>query len=102
MSGAAVRALQARLRGGRARSHLLTAPLSPEEDLNFLMRIALDKVPFIPFAYLVDLYRWKVFDGTIQKNTYNLEWWNLRWGGQLSCALCPLPPLVWAELGLQC
>lgn len=77
-SGAAARALQAGPRAGRPRSHLLTAPLPPEDELNFLMRIALDKVPFIPFAYLVDLYRWKVFDGTIQKSTYNLEWWNLR------------------------
>lgn len=60
------------------RSHHLTAPPSPEEELNFLMGIALDKIAFIPFAYLVDLFRWKVFDGTIQKDAYNLEWWNLR------------------------
>lgn len=42
------------------------------------MGIALDKIAFIPFAYLVDLFRWKVFDGTIQKDAYNVEWWNLR------------------------
>nr|XP_019588384.1 PREDICTED: angiotensin-converting enzyme-like [Rhinolophus sinicus] len=60
-----------------------------EEELNFLMGIALDKIAFIPFAYLVDLFRWKVFDGTIQKDAYNLEWWNLRLKYQ---GLCPPIP----------
>ncbi|XP_044900627.1 angiotensin-converting enzyme-like protein Ace3 isoform X2 [Felis catus] len=50
-----------------------------EEEVNFLMGIALEKIAFIPFAYLMDLFRWKVFDGTIQKDVYNQEWWNLRW-----------------------
>lgn len=79
----AARPLWARLKGGRTRSHQLTASPSPEEEVNFLMGIALEKVALIPFAYLMDLFRWKVFDGTIQKNVYNQEWWNLRWGGQL-------------------
>ena len=56
-------------------------PLSPEEEANFLMSVALEKIAFIPFAYLMDLFRWKVFDGTIEKDVYNQEWWNLRWGG---------------------
>lgn len=43
------------------------------------MGIALEKIAFIPFSYMVDLFRWKVFDGTIPKNFYNQEWWNLRW-----------------------
>lgn len=90
--GAAARAFQATLKGGRTRSHLLTAPPSPEEEVNFLMGIALDKIAFIPFAYLMDLSRWKVFDGTIQKDVYNQEWWK----GPLPWALCPLPPPVWA------
>lgn len=77
---AAAGALWAKLKGGRTRSHLLTAPPSPEEEVNFLMGIALEKIAFIPFAYLMDLFRWKVFDGTIQKDVYNQEWWNLRWG----------------------
>ncbi|XP_011366886.1 angiotensin-converting enzyme-like protein Ace3 [Pteropus vampyrus] len=60
-----------------------------EEEVNFLMGIALDKIAFIPFAYLMDLFRWKVFDGTIQKSSYNLEWWNLRLKYQ---GLCPPVP----------
>lgn len=44
------------------------------------MGIALEKIAFIPFSYLVDVFRWKVFDGTIPKDLYNQEWWNLRWG----------------------
>uniref|UniRef100_A0ABI7ZDM5 Angiotensin-converting enzyme n=1 Tax=Felis catus TaxID=9685 RepID=A0ABI7ZDM5_FELCA len=62
-----------------------------EEEVNFLMGIALEKIAFIPFAYLMDLFRWKVFDGTIQKDVYNQEWWNLRWGGQLPLSWCPPP-----------
>lgn len=81
--GAAAGAFQAKLRGGGTGSSLLTAPLSPEEEVSFLMTVALEKIAFIPFAYLVDLFRWKVFDGTIEKAVYNQEWWNLRWGGPL-------------------
>uniref|UniRef100_A0A8C0WFX6 Angiotensin-converting enzyme n=1 Tax=Castor canadensis TaxID=51338 RepID=A0A8C0WFX6_CASCN len=60
-----------------------------EEEVNFLMGIALEKIALIPFSYLVDLYRWKVFDGTIQKNIYNQEWWKLRLTYQ---GLCPPTP----------
>uniref|UniRef100_A0A8C7BW83 Angiotensin-converting enzyme n=1 Tax=Neovison vison TaxID=452646 RepID=A0A8C7BW83_NEOVI len=59
--------------------HLLSRGLLKEE-VNFLMGIALEKIALIPFAYLMDLFRWKVFDGTIRKDVYNQEWWNLRWG----------------------
>ncbi|XP_025746074.1 LOW QUALITY PROTEIN: angiotensin-converting enzyme-like protein Ace3 [Callorhinus ursinus] len=60
-----------------------------EEEVNFLMGIALEKIAFIPFAYLMDLFRWKVFDGTIRKDAYNQEWWNLRLKYQ---GLCPPVP----------
>ena len=57
----------------------LTA-LSPplESDINFLMSMALDKIAFLPFGYLMDQWRWKVFDGRIPPTEYNKEWWNLR------------------------
>lgn len=32
---------------------------------------------------MVDVFRWKVFDGTIPKTIYNQEWWNLRWGRRM-------------------
>uniref|UniRef100_A0A8C6MMZ3 Angiotensin-converting enzyme n=1 Tax=Moschus moschiferus TaxID=68415 RepID=A0A8C6MMZ3_MOSMO len=60
-----------------------------EEEVNFLMSVALEKIAFIPFAYLMDLFRWKVFDGTIEKDVYNQEWWNLRLKYQ---GLCPPVP----------
>ncbi|XP_006833788.1 PREDICTED: angiotensin-converting enzyme-like [Chrysochloris asiatica] len=60
-----------------------------EDEVNFLMGIALEKIAFIPFGYLVDLYRWKIFDGTIQKGVYNQEWWRLRLQYQ---GLCPPIP----------
>lgn len=49
-----------------------------ESDINFLMSMALDKIAFLPFGYLMDQWRWKVFDGRIPSSEYNKEWWNLR------------------------
>lgn len=49
-----------------------------EEDLGFLMRMALDKVAFLPFGLLVDQWRWKVFSGEIAPERYNQAWWELR------------------------
>nr|XP_003472155.2 angiotensin-converting enzyme-like protein Ace3 [Cavia porcellus] len=57
-----------------------------EEEVNYLIGMALEKIAFIPFSYLMDLFRWRVFDGTIDKNIYNQEWWNLRLKYQ---GLCP-------------
>lgn len=52
--------------------------LHTESTINFLMSIALDKIAFLPFGYLMDQWRWKVFDGRISSEEYNKEWWNLR------------------------
>uniref|UniRef100_A0A8D3C459 Angiotensin-converting enzyme n=1 Tax=Scophthalmus maximus TaxID=52904 RepID=A0A8D3C459_SCOMX len=49
-----------------------------ESDINFLMSMALDKIAFLPFGYLMDQWRWKVFDGRIPPTEYSKEWWNLR------------------------
>lgn len=57
-----------------------------ESDINFLMSMALDKIAFLPFGYLMDQWRWKVFDGRIPPTEYNKEWWNLRMKYQ---GLCP-------------
>ncbi|MFN0109805.1 MAG: M2 family metallopeptidase [Blastocatellia bacterium] len=52
----------------------------PDEkaDLGLLMRLALDKVAFLPFGYLVDQWRWKVFSGETAAADYNKTWWELR------------------------
>lgn len=65
-------------------SHLYTIGLldspsqSNDDDLNFLFRMALDKVAFLPFGYLIDLWRWKVFAGEITPNQWNDEFWAIR------------------------
>jgi len=52
----------------------------PDEskDIGLLMKMALDKVAFIPFGLLVDQWRWKVFSGEITPENYNTAWWELR------------------------
>jgi len=57
---------------------LLEKAPGPEGDLEFLMRMALDKVAFLPFGLLVDQWRWKVFSGEVTPANYNRGWWDLR------------------------
>ncbi|XP_033759589.1 uncharacterized protein LOC117341835 [Pecten maximus] len=49
-----------------------------ESDINFLMSMALKKIAFLPFGYLVDLWRWSVFSGETTPENYNEKWWQLR------------------------
>ncbi|XP_068687414.1 angiotensin-converting enzyme-like [Montipora foliosa] len=49
-----------------------------ESDINALMKMALRKVAFLPFGFLIDQWRWKVFSGDITDENYNSEWWRLR------------------------
>ncbi len=57
---------------------LLAQAPGPEGDLEFLMRMALDRVAFLPFGLLVDQWRWKVFSGEVPPEKYNAAWWDLR------------------------
>ncbi|CAG0920638.1 unnamed protein product [Notodromas monacha] len=52
--------------------------LDENSQLGFLLRMAMEKVAFLPFGYIMDLYRWKVFNGSIATENLNQEWWNLR------------------------
>jgi peptidyl-dipeptidase A len=47
-------------------------------DIDLLLRKALEKVAFIPFGYLVDQWRWKVFAGEVGPQDYDRLWWELR------------------------
>ncbi len=47
-------------------------------DLPYLMKMALDKVAFLPFGLLVDKWRWGVFNGEIASDQYTKGWWDLR------------------------
>ena len=42
------------------------------------MKMALMKVAFLPYGFLIDQWRWKVFSGAIAEENYNTEWWKLR------------------------
>ncbi|MDZ4077538.1 M2 family metallopeptidase [Hydrocarboniphaga sp.] len=46
--------------------------------INNQMKLALDKITFLPWGKLVDQWRWKVFSGEIAPEHYNEGWWKLR------------------------
>ena len=48
------------------------------KDIGLLLRMALDKVAFLPFGLLVDQWRWRVFSGEVTPAHYNEAWWELR------------------------
>ncbi|HZN11384.1 MAG TPA: M2 family metallopeptidase [Blastocatellia bacterium] len=47
-------------------------------DTGLLLQRALEKVAFLPFGYLVDQWRWRVFSGEVGPGDYNRAWWELR------------------------
>jgi peptidyl-dipeptidase A len=51
---------------------------SADKDVGLLLRQAMDKVAFMPFSYLVDKWRWGVFDGSITPANYNQAWVDLK------------------------
>ena len=51
---------------------------SREAVLNQQMKLALDKIGFLPFGKLIDQWRWLVFAGEIEPEDYNASWWELR------------------------
>jgi peptidyl-dipeptidase A len=50
----------------------------PKAVINAQMKWALDKIVFLPWAKLVDEWRWNVFSGQIKPENYNAAWWKLR------------------------
>ncbi len=51
---------------------------SREALINQQMKMALEKIAFLPFGRLIDEWRWKVFSGEITPANYNSSWWELR------------------------
>ena len=51
---------------------------SNEAIVNQQMKMAADKIAFLPFGKLIDQWRWKVFSGEIKPEDYNKAWWALR------------------------
>ncbi len=57
---------------------LLDTIPSAASDTAALLRIALDKIAFLPFGLALDGWRWGVFAGTITPDRYNAAWWDLK------------------------
>ncbi len=57
---------------------LLDSLPSAASDTAMLLRIALDKIAFLPFALALDRWRWGVFSGQITPAHYNAAWWDLK------------------------
>jgi len=51
---------------------------SEQATLNKQMKLALEKIAFLPFGKMIDEWRWKVFSGEIAPSDYNAGWWKLR------------------------
>lgn len=51
---------------------------SEEDNINALFKMALERVAFLPFGYLIDKWRWDVFSGAVQEENWNKHWWDLR------------------------
>jgi peptidyl-dipeptidase A len=47
-------------------------------DIGMLLKLALDKIAFVPFGLMVDQWRWKAFSGEVTPENYNQAWWELR------------------------
>lgn len=46
-------------------------------DQFLLLQQALTKIPEIPFALIIDKYRWDIFNGKIRPADYNERYWQL-------------------------
>jgi len=53
-------------------------PPSKEAVINTQMKLALEKIAFLPFGKMIDEWRWKVFSGEVTPANYNSAWWDLR------------------------
>lgn len=52
--------------------------VNDEAVINAQMKLALDKIAFLPFGKMVDEWRWRVFAGDVTPDNYNESWWDLR------------------------
>lgn len=50
----------------------------PSQEIGPLLYTALQKVAFLPFAYMVDKWRWQVYGGQVKPADYDKAWWALK------------------------
>ncbi|XP_051528777.1 angiotensin-converting enzyme 2-like isoform X2 [Myxocyprinus asiaticus] len=77
-------------------SHLQSLGLLPsdfkedyETDINFLLKQALTIVATLPFTYMLEEWRWQVFQENIPKDQWMLHWWEMK--RELVGVVEPLP-----------
>jgi peptidyl-dipeptidase A len=51
---------------------------SEHARINQQMKMALDKVAFLPFGLVIDKWRWDVFAGKVRPSDFNAAWWELK------------------------
>ena len=58
----------------------LVPPMKPSREavINQQMKMALEKIAFLPFGKMIDEWRWQVFSGEVGPEQYNAAWWALR------------------------
>ncbi len=56
---------------------LMKADDRPGDDIDNLLKQALAKVSFLPFAYKVDAWRWQVYAGQIKPQDFDKAWWSM-------------------------
>lgn len=42
------------------------------------MKMALEQISFLPFAFVMDQWMWGVYSGDITPREYNAKWWEYR------------------------
>jgi len=63
-----------------ARIGLIPATAKPGKEavINQQMKMALEKIAFLPFGKMIDEWRWQVFSGQVKPGDYNKAWWAIR------------------------
>lgn len=51
---------------------------SEADNINALFKMALERVAFLPFGLLIDMWRWDLFSGAVNERQWNQHWWKLR------------------------
>ncbi|XP_004612266.1 angiotensin-converting enzyme 2 [Sorex araneus] len=66
-------------------SHLKAIGLLPQDfvedqetEINFLLKQALTIVGTLPFTFMLEQWRWKVFRGEIPKDQWTKKWWEMK------------------------
>lgn len=48
-----------------------------EASINHLFLKGMEKIVFLPFAYVMDLWRWNIFRGEVTPDQYNCNWYEM-------------------------